>query len=216
MKLHRLGTIISLLLLPQTAAQAQPRYAYINIADSTGEFFSIANWRGPAINDSGTVAFFSTLDDGGWGVFTGDGGPVTTIADERVVFPFEQQPSINDAGDVAFQGGFYRALPVPVGDITSIVVGNATRLTTIVEKGDQYSFLGKPSISDNGSVAFSAGFKTGLRGLFISKDGAISTIADNLSFGSEPFAGLPPSINAWGDVAFRGGGHLRDQWRSTG
>ncbi len=62
--------------------------------------------RGPGINDDGTVAFDATLDAGGVGVFTGNGGSLTTIADSSDGFlAFATQGvAINNQGDVAFFG----------------------------------------------------------------------------------------------------------------
>lgn len=54
------------------------------IADTSGPFSSFGadlSNAGPGINDRGTVAFRANLDTGGSGIFTGSGGPLTTIAD---------------------------------------------------------------------------------------------------------------------------------------
>jgi hypothetical protein len=49
-----------------------------NIADIGGPFSFFGDL---ALNDLGTVAFLAGLDAGGDGIFTGSGGPTTTIAD---------------------------------------------------------------------------------------------------------------------------------------
>ena len=81
-------------------------YKFTRIADNSGSltFFNF----GPSINESGTVAFQAneepTPDNGlPQGVFTGNGGRLTTVADSLTgPFGFFTSPaSINDEGQVA-------------------------------------------------------------------------------------------------------------------
>src|SRR5262249_1222490 len=73
------ATLAVLFLAAAPAAPAIP-YTFVNIADTSGPF---ADFPGGdvALNAGGTVAFTAPLKAGGQGVFTGTGGPVTTIAD---------------------------------------------------------------------------------------------------------------------------------------
>jgi hypothetical protein len=68
---------------------------------STGDLFNVFSLL-PAINDGGTVAFMSLLAGGDAGIFTGRGGPLTTVVDTSGAFSDLGDPSINDAGRVAF------------------------------------------------------------------------------------------------------------------
>src|SRR4051812_48621743 len=52
-------------------------YTFSKIADTNGSFASFAN---PSLNDAGTVAYYASLDTGGDGIFTGNGGTTTTVA----------------------------------------------------------------------------------------------------------------------------------------
>jgi hypothetical protein len=66
-----------------------------------GDFLNF--FGGPVINNKETVAFFSGLQLGGTGIFTGDGETITTIADESgPVSPAGSEISINNEGTVAF------------------------------------------------------------------------------------------------------------------
>jgi hypothetical protein len=73
-------------------------YSFNNIADSNGPF---SFFSAPSLNNSGTVAFTALLDTFEQGVFTGRGGPITTIVD--TTGQEAGSPSINDSGTVAFQ-----------------------------------------------------------------------------------------------------------------
>lgn len=118
----------------------------------------------PVLNDAGTAAFQMSFTDPDSGEFvtaivTGDGGPLTTVADTRGPygdFGF-RPPSLNNAGDVAFQAtlddfttsGIFTG-PDPVEDkviVTGETLDGATVLNlTFCEEG----------LSDSGQLAFVA------------------------------------------------------------
>ena len=118
----------------------------------------------PVLNDAGTAAFLMSFTDPDSGEFvtaivTGDGGPLTTVADTRGPygdFGF-RPPSLNNAGDVAFQAtlddfttsGIFTG-PDPVEDkviVTGETLDGATVLNlTFCEEG----------LSDSGQLAFVA------------------------------------------------------------
>ena len=77
-------------------------YTFTNLYDTSGPFGEFRTT--PSLNNSGTVAFFAILDTGERGVFTGSGGPTTTIADEggRFIELPPSSPSLNESGTVAF------------------------------------------------------------------------------------------------------------------
>lgn len=72
-------------------------YTFANIVDSSGPLFSIRQGQGRSLNNSGTVAFAAEPDrEVGSGIFTGSGGPITTIAFSRDSVLFG--PSLNQSG----------------------------------------------------------------------------------------------------------------------
>jgi len=86
-------------------AAAAP-YTFINIADNSGpfNFFGGPLFRGPSLNDSGTVAFVATLDTGQTGILTSSGGAPTTIVDSscfwrwvRKIAPGRSEPAVGGA-----------------------------------------------------------------------------------------------------------------------
>lgn len=136
---------------------------------------------------------------GGEGIFTGSGGPTTTIVDTSGPFRAFIHPSINNLGIVAF---------VANPDTGGIGVFTTTSgsTTTIADSGlfpNLFSF-GRPSISDNQDVvAFGVRFLGGSGdGIYAGNGGPITTIANTngpfRGFGADP----APSINARGVAAF--------------
>jgi hypothetical protein len=123
----------------------------------------------PAINDAGTVAFWARLGTSPsftFSIFTGDGGPLTTIATTGSGGGFTllgQVPAINDAGTVAFKGSN------PGGFFTG--AGGPT--TTIADSSGPLNIaLANQSIALNnlGEVAFLAGLDAGGDGIFTGPD----------------------------------------------
>lgn len=92
-----------LCLLPGPAAKAQNRHDFTQIATNSRGY---AGYSLASINSSGTVAFSGEPVGEAEGVFTGDGGPLTVVAN-RVSLPgasfYSVGPAINDTGTVAFQ-----------------------------------------------------------------------------------------------------------------
>jgi hypothetical protein len=143
------------------------------------------------------VAFWATLDVGGEGIFTGTGGPTTTIADTSGPFlSFSGfPPSVNSGGTVAF-----RAF-LDAGGV-GIFTGSGGPTTTLYDSSGPFSgFGGMVSINDAGTVAFFANPDAGGQGIFTGSGGPTTTIADD----SGPFStfGFFPAINNGGAVAFR-------------
>ena len=79
------------------------------------------------VNSSGSVAFFSGLKDRGVGIFTGNGGSITTIAiagsSNPLTFGFSGI-ALNDMGTVAFPSGVK-------GGGVGVFTGNGRSITTI-------------------------------------------------------------------------------------
>ncbi len=180
------------------AAQAEP-YTFIKIAEATGESFFDRFDNRPAVNADGVVAFKGGYL-GGSGIYTGSGGPTTTIADSSGEFAQFGEPSINAGGTVAFF-----ASPKTGG--TGIYTHKAGTITPIaLSSGPIFSgFNSELSINSGGTVAFygqraqTAG--NGVVGIYTGNGGPITTVVQN----TDPdFAaiGVRQSINDAGTVAF--------------
>jgi len=108
------------------------------IADDSGDFWG--GFIGPSINNDGTVAFGTSVSIG-FGMFTGNGSSLTTIALAAGI----GEPSINNDGTVAFVRR--------QGNVASVQTGNGGPLTMIAETADR-TIINQVSINDDGSVAF--------------------------------------------------------------
>jgi hypothetical protein len=134
------------------------------------------------MNNLGVVAFPGFLDGGGRGIFTGNGGPVTTILDSSGPFDlniFEALfPSINANGTVAFvagkrDGGF------------AVLSGSGGSISTIADTSGAFGRFGSVDISLN-AVAFGAVLRTGEIGIFTGPDPETNKViaSGDLLFGS--------------------------------
>lgn len=182
--------------------------AVTTIADTTGP---LGIFKGVSINDSGAVAFYAAGQDSEKyeGVYVGQGGPLTTIAEHRasdseeVVAPSPFEPSINNHGDVAFFGH------VASTGNDGIFVGNGNLLTQLVEEAPPYSNM-RPErrcpITDSGAVAFVAnGFddelRASVRGVYRYSEGEVERIIA-VEYPSETHDLSDVMINEAGTVAF--------------
>jgi hypothetical protein len=181
-------------------------YAFSKIADTAGPFSAFGSSpSAPSINASGTVAFLAGLDAGGEGIFTGSGGPTTTIATADGFGPSiffgipTVHPAINASGIVAFKGARDTGA-------TAIYAGSGGPLTTIADSTSvAYDDFGTgPAINDMGLVAFNA-VSAGVDGIFAGTGAMTTTIADSVplsTFLDGGFGGAV-AINGLGAVAFR-------------
>jgi hypothetical protein len=143
------------------------------IADNSGTLNHFGS--APSMNEAGIVAFVAGVEgvDGAvFGVYKGNGGPLTTIAD--ISGPFSafgdfnfNQPSINDAGNVAFVAGLDTGgggIFIGDGSETSQVVGFGDSLfgSTITSLS-----ISPTSLNDNGQVAFFYGLADGTTGIAV-------------------------------------------------
>lgn len=126
----------------------------------SGEPFSSFGSR-PVINDQGTVAFSATLDNGGRGVFAGNGGPATTLAGESSF-----DPAINNSGSVVFT-----SRGADFGD-QRVSLSFGGEVTTVADTGGPFnSFIGGgPDINDKDMAVFYASLDGGERGIFTGGD----------------------------------------------
>lgn len=179
-------------------------YTFTNIADADGIFAAAGNNRSGigtaplSLNNAGTVAFSTFLDDGGTGVFIGNGGPIQSIAlSSGPIFGALIGASINSAGTVAFRGlldsGGEGVFTSGGGQFTAIALNTEPTFS---------SFL-SPVINDAGKVAFTLSFTDGSYGI-VARSGSATTA---IALESGPiFSGVGAniSINSAGSVAFFG------------
>ncbi|ODS30298.1 MAG: PEP-CTERM motif protein [Candidatus Scalindua rubra] len=196
--------VMSMLFIWPTYCQAIP-YIYTQIS---GTSCSFSGFGSPSINDSGTVAFWADLDAGGSGIFTGNGGSLTTIADTSgSLSGFNGTPSINDSGTVAF----WAALDAG-GE--GIVTGDGGSTTVLYDTSGSINGFDQvdPSINDSGLVAFQVDISGGDEGIYRGNGGPITVIAVR----SSTVEGISPSINNFGTVSFKGLGGFSPGWPSDG
>lgn len=123
---------------------------------------------GPTMNDAGTVAFRADLEDGRGGIYTGDGGAVTTIAETGDdLTAFQGLPLIDDRGAVVFRADLESG-----GERISMVAGGSP--VTLAETREVFAALGRfPCVNATGAVAFSATLRDGGSGVFVASSGTI-------------------------------------------
>lgn len=187
-------------------------YTFTTIADTTNfatfEFSptGVPIATAPAINNRGQVAFWGVDSSLEAGLFVGDGTSLRTIADTSGEFSFlGVGPAINDRGTVAFLAG------LDSGD-AGYFTGNGETTTLIADSSSRFDFqriptldnlFGEPVINDRGQVAFRADLDRGGKGLFLSANDRIRTIA-NSNRQLSTF-GITPDINSKGTVVFSAG-----------
>jgi hypothetical protein len=118
------------------------------IVDTTGPF---SDFRDVMIIDSGAIVFEASLDANiSSGVYLAQGGTVTTIANNASgQFLGARDPSINNAGDIAFIG-------FTAGGNSSLYLSRGGVITPY--DLDSISYVGGTHINSSGSVAFVGAF----------------------------------------------------------
>jgi hypothetical protein len=237
MKLHLslpaalMGLCLGLLATGEAQAAS---FNFTKIADTNSSFSSFSNsnpndnfFGSPALNNTGTVAFYAALDVGGEGIFTSNGTTTTTIVDTNnsygnptgePIFNSFSSLSINDAKTVAFSTKLRSIIST-----TLILKGEGEtnfELVVIATTREEVFF---PSINNAGNVAFLEELFTGVsvETRIISNGGSISTRFCGGVF-CEPIApGVfesisIPMLNDAGTVAFRGDVYQSDNEIATG
>ena len=117
-----------------------------------------AGYTLPDINDKGEVAFNAGLDNGGKGIFVGDGGSLKPIIAQTQNGPFKylSVPSLNNADTVALNVGF------TTGG-SAILTTKDGQFTTIADTSTGYfkNFLSDVPLNEQGQVAFLADYDGG-------------------------------------------------------
>jgi hypothetical protein len=158
-------------------------------------FFGPGMFAGPAINEEAAVAFRANLSIGGQGIFVGQGGSVTTIAETSGPPSGFQGVAINNSGTVGF--GF-ESIPGTPGNARIVTARDGVFVTIAEASG----LFGGVSLNDRGVVAFLTNPILPGSGLFTGSGGALTTIASTSVQG--PFFQITePSINLGGIVAFQ-------------
>jgi hypothetical protein len=127
------------------------------IADTNGPFSRFDPHFGfvylPVINNSGAVVFRATTKSGSTGIFVGEGGLVTLIADDSLNSPFGHIGPfwINSRGTVVFQGSTRSGVP-------GVYISDKGTITKLYDSAGPLlesagGFLG---MNDAGTVAFLA------------------------------------------------------------
>jgi hypothetical protein len=162
----------------------------------------------PRVNAAGLVAFHASRRDGSEGIFVGNGGALTTIADTSGPFAaFTDAPAINDAGDVLFQATLRPTAGRP--RIQGLYLSRGGAITMVVDDtGAFVSFGYAPAVNARGAVAFEGTTRSGLVGIFTGPDprkDRVIAIGDELD-GSTVFDLSPSafrtSLNNDGQIAF--------------
>lgn len=207
-------------------------YSFTRIADDNTELAGVTldvNGLGKAVISGNTVAFRACYGDGaGCGIFTGNGGALTTIVKDGTAAPvgtfssdftlppqlggpepFAGRPAIS-GNTVAFAAGYQFDSGSGTFASHGIFTGSGGAVTAIKKTGDTApsggftSFL-DPAISGT-TVAFQGGYDTNLRGVFSSSGGPMTTIAKSADM-VPPVGALTnfkaPAISG-GTVAFEG------------
>jgi hypothetical protein len=190
--------LASAVALASATDAAATKYSFIKIADSAG-FPIHLGAVGVSINNHGTVAFVGSPIANVFGVYTGAGGPITTIVDNSGVFQNFQEPSINDNGMVFFWGQ-------DDSPLRDIFASDGGPVTTIVETTyDPFPReVAHPVVNSHGNVAYYVFYSehdpTRLNfAIKTSSGGPQTLIADS----SGPlFHAGPPDISDNGTVAF--------------
>ena len=161
------------------------------IADTSGEFFSFDGDPGnyPAMNNHGTVAFYGQQTSE-YGIYTGNGGAITSIAVKDGASPFDfidDNPSINDNGVVAFRVG--------EGSGEAIYVGSGGALTKI---SNGVISAGVPAINNAGTVAFMVNLGGGDAAIAIGNGGSVTPLVET--------SGAFRYFNTWDQIAINDGG----------
>jgi hypothetical protein len=170
----------------------------------------------PSVSD-GVVAFTALGEDQG-GIYTGDGGPLTTVADMSTLIPgsgssferFKLGPSIA-AGRVAFEN-LDLSFPLERGVYlwsAGLLEAVADRNTSIPGSTGNFSdFVGFSSLDDDGALAFIGRGNAPVEGIYVDDGVSLRVVVATNSpvpgFGV-PFQSFGNHVSlSQGQVAFRG------------
>ena len=196
-------TVATLVITP--AAHGQITYSYTLIA-ITGGTSPFAGVFAPSLNAAGTTAFGANLAAGGSGVFIGNGGATTTIAQTGPTFasfvnPGDLSgvilPSINPTSNTV---AFFATRTAAAGGGSGIFAGTGAATTTIASAPNFNTvFNSRPAINSANTVSFVAATST-VQQVLVGNGGATTPIATSGT--TVPSFVGPTAINGSGTVAF--------------
>ena len=178
---------------------------------------NFANFSAPVLNESGTVAFSGSTAAGTFGVYTGTGGALTTIATQGqsapgftgIISAFSANIALSDNGSVAFRAD----TTGPVGGVEYVSSGGAltptaTTSMTAPGTGAVFGALASPALNNTGSTVFQQQ-NGSIYGIYMASGSTLTTVATTLQIAPEiggnfTTLSLFPAINDSGTVAFFG------------
>jgi len=170
------GNCDSVLNVPAGIYAGSDSENFILIADNSGgtpDDFIDVDFE-PRINDDGTVVFTAERNSGEIGVYTGNGGSLTTVVEGGGVFFSFQGSSINCAGMVAFV-----AFSAAGGGFSIMKGDGSEEAATVIDSNSVLSDFRQPSINCRETIAFTAtGENFGPPGLYTIADGVVSKIIE--------------------------------------
>jgi hypothetical protein len=188
--------LLILLLCAISPSLSVAEITYTQIADTADGVASFGLF--PAINAAGKVAINGSAALGRAGIYVGDGGSLSNIAEfQGQIFSIStiSSPTINDSGVVAFKIGSSGA--------STLYTGTAGALTIIAASDTTFNtFFGIPAINSVGTVAFGAALRNGSEAIYTANGGVLTAIAQTGPMFSSFHNNGGPSINNYGTVAF--------------
>ena len=200
------------------------QFAFTLIADTSEEFDDFGPYVA-SIDTHGVVAFFASLEEGGSGIFKGDGNAKSSsfsystvaLSDGNPFTGFCSHPDINDRGDLCFfaelkaesESADPESSPnegVVAQTESGLVTIVDTTSTVIVNSDDRLIKIGPlgPAMNQSGMIVFRGRLQSGAEGVFSTqgdKPGHLKLIASTAS-GFSAFQGIPIA-NENGSVTFR-------------
>jgi hypothetical protein len=210
------GVALAFALVGPPAARGQIQYSYTIIARTGTGTPLFTSLFAPSINGTGTAAFGGTLQGVDQGIFTGNGGALTTIAQTGTGSQFARfsadlqppfppvtviVPSINPTSN---QTAFFAIRTAAAGAGNGVFVGSGGATTSIVTTSATVSGTGfGPGINPSGTVALVAGLASGVQRVFTGTGGATTTIVTT----GTVFTNFSPQVmvNGSGTVSFVAG-----------
>jgi len=202
--------------IADTSANSNLKDFYLGGVDVQRGKGPFAAYTLPGLNDQGTVAFNADLKSGGKGIFSGNGGTLTTIADTTSgQFTKFSVASSNNNGQVAFDAGL-------ADGGSALYISQGGKLTTLADTNGLFKDLTKSDVALNqkGQVAFLADLDNGTTAIFDGPDPiANKVISVGDKFGDYTVQALFIShdgLNDAGQIAFEativdGNGNVTEQ-----
>jgi hypothetical protein len=153
----------------------------------------------PAINASGTVAFYATYSQAGFvgeGIFTPTSLLLKTgdVVGGQTLEGISFVPALNDNGIVAVRGLFSESSAILTSKKVLVKSGD-------IIGGQKLTSFGLPAINGKGTMAFVGSSSTGSSGVF-TQTALLASSGETIA-GQVPIAFGPPAINDRGTVAFQ-------------